>query len=388
LTAPSASNSDALHAVLRKGRAGGQPGSDGFSLDVAFVAAPGFTVLFGASGAGKTTILDCVAGLQSPDSGAVSVGGVDLFDSERHIEVPTRHRRLGYLFQTVALFPHLTAKQNIEYGVASLPSQERTTRTSEVAESFGISAILERRPSQVSGGERQRGALARALVTRPRALLLDEPMTALDRVTKSRILDDLRRWNAAHAVPILYVTHEREEVYALGDRVILLESGRVIADGTPHQVLSRPHLESVAQLAGFENIFDCTVLELRPEQGTMTCAVRDSKLTLEAPLTRVEVGQSVKLGIRAGDILLACGQPTGLSARNVIRGRIKSLRQQDVTVIAEVDCGAKVLVHLTPGARQALVLEPGLRIWLVLKTYSCHVLQPIPSGPESSDSPQ
>jgi molybdate transport system ATP-binding protein len=153
------------------------------------------------------------------------------------------------------------------------------------------------------------------------------------------------------------VTHEREEVYALGDRVILLESGRVLADGTPHEVLSRPQYESVAQLAGFENIFDCTVLELHPEQGTMTCAVRDSKLTLEAPFTRVEVGQTVKLGIRAGDILLASGQPTGLSARNVIRGRITSLRQQDVTVIAEVDCGARFVVHLTPGARESLSLN-------------------------------
>ena len=388
LSATLAATSEALHVVLRKATASGEPGSDEFSLDVAFVAAPGFTVLFGTSGAGKTTILDCIAGLLTPDSGTVSVGGVDLFDAERRIEVPTRHRRLGYLFQTVALFPHLTAKQNIEYGLNSLPSQERTTRINEVAESFGISAILNRRPSHISGGERQRVALARALVTRPRALLLDEPMTALDRVTKSRILDDLRRWNAAHAVPILYVTHEREEVYALGDRVVLLESGRVVADGTPHEVMSRPQYESVAQLAGFENIFDCTVLELHPEQGTMTCAVRNSKLTLETPLTRVEAGQSVKVGIRAGDILVASGQPAGLSARNVIRGRITSLRQQDVTVIAEVDCGgATFLVYLTLGARESLSLEPGLRIWLVLKTYSCHVLQPTMGGPESSGSP-
>lgn len=386
MISPPAINTEGLQVVLRTNRATGVTANQGFSLDVEFVAAPGFTVLFGSSGAGKTTILDCVAGLQTPDSGRVSVGGVDLFDSERHINLSTRYRCLGYLFQTVALFPHLTAKQNIEYGLSLLPSQERASRIGEVAESFGITAMLERRPAKMSGGERQRVALARALVTRPRALMLDEPMTALDRMTRSRILDDLRRWNAAHAVPILYVTHEREEVYALGDRVILLESGRVLADGTPHEVLSRPQYESVAQLAGFENIFDCTVLSLHPEQGTMTCAVRDSKLTLEAPFTRVEVGQNVKLGIRAGDILLASGQPTGLSARNVIRGRITSLRQQDVTVIAEVDCGARFVVHLTPGARKSLVLEPGLRIWLVLKTYSCHVLLPASRSPESSAS--
>jgi molybdate transport system ATP-binding protein len=362
----------ALQVSLLKVGAGS---GSGFSLDVKFSASPGFTILFGASGAGKTTVLDCIAGLQSPTAGRVSAGDVDLFHSDRRVDVPTRYRRLGYLFQTVALFPHLTGKQNIDYGLSSLPEQERAARTREVAESFGISAVLHRRPAQMSGGERQRVALARALVTRPRALLLDEPMTALDAVTKSRILDDLRRWNEAHSVPILYVTHEREEVYALGDRVILLESGRILADGTPHEVMSRPQYESVAQLAGFENLFECSVLSSHPEQGTMTCRVAGTELTLEAPLTRVATGSVVKLGVRAGDILVATAQPTGLSARNIISGRITAMRQRDVTVVAEVDCGARFIVHVTPGACQSLALQVGDPIWLVLKTYSCHVLQ-------------
>jgi len=369
---------EAMQVVLRNSVTVAETGGQGFSLNIEFVVEPGFTVLFGASGAGKTSVLDCIAGLQRPDTGRVSVGGIDLFDSERRIDVPTRFRRLGYLFQTVALFPHLSGKQNIEYGLNSLPAQECADRIREVAGSFDIAGVLGRRPSQMSGGERQRVALARALVTRPRALLLDEPMTALDAVTKSRILGDLRRWNSAHSVPILYVTHEREEVYALGDRVIMLETGRVVADGTPHEVLSRPQYESVAQLAGFENIFDCDVLSSHPEQGTMTCRVAGTALTLEAPLTRVANGNSVKVGIRAGDILVASAQPVGLSARNVLSGKITSLRQQDVTVIAEVDCGARFIVHLTPGARQSLDLQPGKSIWLVLKTYSCHVLQPTP----------
>ena len=250
----------ALQVVLRKSGAVAETGGKRFSLDIEFAVGPGFTVLFGTSGAGKTSVLDCIAGLQRPDSGRVSVAGMDLFDSERRIDVPTRFRRLGYLFQTVALFPHLTGKQNMEYGLNSLPAHECADRIREVAESFGIAGVLDRRPSQMSGGERQRVALARALVTRPRALLLDEPMIALDAVTKSKILQDLRKWNSAQSVPILYVTHEREEVYALGDRVIVLEAGRVVADGTPHEVLSSPQYESVAQLAGFENIFDCDVL--------------------------------------------------------------------------------------------------------------------------------
>lgn len=367
-----------LRVALRKAGNGAGATGRGFSLDVEFTVAPGFTILFGASAAGKTTILDCIAGLQSADGGRVSISNVDLFDSERQVDVPVRHRRVGYLFQTVALFPHLTGKQNIEYGLSSLPAHERVTRTGEVAKSFGISAVLDRRPLQMSGGERQRTALARALVTRPCVLLLDEPMTALDALTKSRILDDLRRWNEAHSVPILYVTHEREEVYALGERVIVLESGRIVADGTPHEVMRRPQYESVAQLAGFENVFDSEVESSHPEQGTMTCRIVGSGLTLEAPLTRVAKGTAVKLGIRAGDILVATGQPAGLSARNILSGRVTSLRQHDVTVIAEVDCGAKFIVHVTPGACQSLALQSGKPVWLVLKTYSCHVLQPAP----------
>ena len=348
---------------------------NGLTIEAEFSVGTGFTILFGPSGAGKTTILDCIAGLQKPDSGRIAVRDETFFDSKPQINIPTRHRNIGYLFQTLALFPHMTVRQNIEYGLAQLDARERQSRSGEIADSFGIAGLLDRRPGKISGGERQRVALGRALVTRPKALLLDEPMSALDRNTKSRILDDLRTWNEAHAVPILYVTHEREEVYALGDRVLVLEAGKIVADGTPHDVLSRPQRESVAHLAGFENIFECSVGAAHSEQGTMTCRIDGSQVTLEVPLTRVGVGKPVRVGVRAGDILLASSEPHDLSARNVIAGKIKSLRQQDVTVIAEVDCGAIFTVHVTPGARLSLGLETGKPVWLVLKTYSCHVLQ-------------
>jgi len=360
-----------LRMVLR------HPGRSGceFALDVRFSVASGFTILFGASGAGKTTILDCVAGLQNPNSGRISAGEQVLFSSEQAVDVPTRSRHIGYLFQTLALFPHMTVRRNIEYGLASLRRTQRESQSDEVASSFGIAGLADRRPAEISGGERQRVALARALVRRPKALLLDEPMSALDRITRAKILDDLRRWNEHHSVPILYVTHDREEVFALGDRVLVLEAGRIVASGTPHAVLGRPQLESVAQLAGFENIFECTLVALHPDQGTMTCGISGTGVTLEAPLTRVAAGKPIQVGIRAGDILVATSQPRDLSARNVIAGRIVSLHQQDVTVIAQVDCGAKFVVHLTPGACRSLGLEAGTPVWLVLKTYSCHVLQ-------------
>jgi molybdate transport system ATP-binding protein len=366
---------DQLNVEIRKVLADPARMGQDFELNVRFSVATGFTILFGASGAGKTTILDCIAGLRKPDFGRIAVAGRPLFSPEQAVDVPTRSRNVGYLFQTLALFPHMTVRQNIEYGLASISLAERELRSSEIANSFRIIGLLDRRPAAISGGERQRVALARALVTRPKVLLLDEPMSALDASTKSRILDDLRRWNERHAVPILYVTHERDEVYALGDRALVLEAGSIVADGPPQEVLSRPQLESIAQLAGFENIFECSVTASHPDEGTMTCRIDGTDMALEAPLTRVAAGKPVRLGIRAGDILVATSQPKDLSARNVIAGSILALSQQGVTVVAEVDCGARFVVHLTPGACHSLALQAGKPIWLVLKTYSCHVLQ-------------
>ncbi len=217
---------------------------------------PGITILFGPSGAGKTTTLDCIAGLVQPDEGRIATREHVLFDSAAGINLPPQLRKVGYVFQDLALFPHLTVQGNVEYGLSRLAEEQRKQRSAAILESFRIAHLRERRPGQISGGERQRVALARALVIDPTILLLDEPLAALDAVTKSKIVDDLRAWNHEHQVPIIYVTHSREEVFALGDRVIVFENGRPVAQGTPHEVMTAPRLETVAQLAGFENIFD------------------------------------------------------------------------------------------------------------------------------------
>jgi molybdate transport system ATP-binding protein len=362
-----------LTAQVRKSFRG-ESGSQ-FTLQVDLAVAAGFTILFGASGAGKTTLLDCVAGLQTPDGGTIAIGEAVLFDSQSRVNLPLRRRSVAYLLQSLALFPHMTVGQNVQYGLASLNKGDRDTRSGEVLESFRISSLVRRRPSEISAGERQRVALARALVTRPRVLLLDEPLTALDAITKARILDDLRAWNRRHRIPVLYVTHDREEVFALGESAIVLEEGHILAQGSPHEVLHRPQSETVAQLAGFENIFDCSVTGSHPEYGTMTCRVAGSNLDLEVPLMRVNASLPLRVGIRAGDILLASSLPQGLSARNVLDGTIGSLEQRDMTVIAIVTCGPAFEVHLTLGARESLQLKPGGQVWLVVKTYSCHVLQ-------------
>jgi molybdate transport system ATP-binding protein len=346
-----------------------------FQLDVEFEAPAGITILFGASGAGKTSILDCIAGLQTPDEGAISIGSERVFDSAARVNFAARRRQVGYLFQTLALFPHMSVVRNIEYGLTALDAAERNSRVTEIMDSFHIAALASRRPGEISGGERQRVALARTLVTRPRTLLLDEPLTALDASTKARIVADLRAWNARFGIPILYVTHDREEVFALGERMLVLENGRVVAQGLPQDVLHRPELESVAQLAGFENVFDGTVVERHVEQGTMACRISDSQVELEVPLTCVDPDQPIRVGIRAGDILIATSPPQGLSARNVIAGVITKIEQRDVIVIAHVDCGADFEVHLTPGAVRSLQLAAGSPVWLVIKTYSCRVLR-------------
>ena len=343
-----------------------------FTLDVGFTLAPGVTIIFGPSGAGKTTLLDCIAGLTKPDSGKIAVGDRILFD--RETSLPAQSRTIGYVFQDLALFPHLTVGDNVEYGLSRVDRSERRKRSDVILESFRISHLRERKPAEVSGGERQRVALARALVTDPRVLLLDEPMAALDAATKSKIIDDLRAWNTIHGIPILYVTHNREEVFALGDRVLVLENGRIVADGTPHGVMAAPRRESLAQLIGFENIFHAVVIAIHEKRGTMRCRIADSDVELETPLVRAEVGSTLLIGIRAGDILLATVEPAGLSARNIIPGRVLSVVQCDVIVVVRVNCGVEMEVHLTLAARESLELQPGREVWLIVKTHSCHLM--------------
>jgi molybdate transport system ATP-binding protein len=345
-----------------------------FDLDVAFVLQNGINILFGSSGAGKTTLLECIAGLANPNTGRIALRDRVLFDSERSINVPARHRNVGYVFQDLALFPHLNIEANVAYGLQSISAPERKQRVLTALESLGILDLRRRRPGELSGGERQRVALARALVTDPDILLLDEPLAALDLPVRMQIADDLRRSVQNLPIPVLYVTHSRDEVFMLGERMLVLERGKLIAEGSPHEVMSAPRSETVAQLAGFENIFDAVVSSIHEDRGTMTCLIGAARIELETPLIRAQVGLKLRVGISAGDILLATSAPAGLSARNVLPGRLLSLSKRDVIVVARVDCGLEFFVHLTLGARDSLALTPGSAVWLIVKTHSCHLL--------------
>jgi molybdate transport system ATP-binding protein len=372
-----------LAVRVRKTRADGPPGESHpdhspFVLDVTAEIPVGITILFGPSGAGKSTLLDCIAGLIHPDAGQISIGAETLLDTDRGINIPARKRHIAYVFQNLALFPHLTVEQNVAYGLAHLQPSERAVRLSGALEALRVRKFENRKPDELSGGERQRVALARSLATSPRVLLLDEPLTALDAGLKKSIMDDLSAWNAAQNIPILYVTHSRNEVDALGERVIALDQGKVVGAGTPHEILETPRHSPLAQAAGFENLLHGAVTQLRESDGVMTVRLEGSDCEIETPLGYSAVGAKVKLAIRAGDMLLATELPHGLSARNVIAGKIISLEQRGAMFAARVTTdGVNAVVftvHLTPGAKRALELDVNRAVWLVLKTYSCHVL--------------
>jgi molybdate transport system ATP-binding protein len=315
-----------------------------------------------------------VAGLTTPDTGTIAIGERVLFDRSGGIDVEPARRRTGFVFQHLALFPHLTAAENIEYGLASLPASQRADRTSAIARSFRIERLLGRRPGEISGGERQRVALARALVTAPEILLLDEPLSALDYATQSRIIADLRQWNDARGIPILYITHSQREVFALGERVLVLQDGAVVADGTPQDVMNAPSREGVAQLAGFENFLDAVVVSHRPDAGVMTSRLKHAGVEIETPIADASVGAPVRIAIRAGDILIATERPRGLSARNIVAGSVWSVSRQGPAVLVRVDVGVMLEVHVTPSASGELELLPGKPVWVVVKTHSCRPL--------------
>ncbi len=362
-----------LAARVRKERRAA--GASSFILDLSFEAATGITILFGPSGSGKSTLLDCLAGLTRPDAGRIAVGDEVLFDSASAIHLPAQKRRIAYVFQTLALFPHLTVEENVAYGLRDLSEEERRARVGEILEAFRVEKPRKQKPDEISGGERQRIALARSLVTEPRVLLLDEPLTGLDAELKAAIVDDLRAWNAARRIPILYVTHSRDEVDALGERVIAMESGHIVSAGAPMEVLDAPRKKKLAQAAGFENLLDGTVLDVREADGVMRVRLGESTCEIEVPLCFASAGDRVQVAVRAGDLLLATERPRGLSARNVLAGEIVALEQRGTMSIARVNCGVTFVAHVTPGAVRALALTAGQEVWLVLKTHSCHLVE-------------
>jgi molybdate transport system ATP-binding protein len=347
-----------------------------FLLDVAFTAHPGVTILFGASGSGKTTTLKSIAGILRPDAGRIRIGEQVLFDSERAIDLPIRRRGVGYVFQNLALFPHLSARANVEFGMTQHAKGERRERAMALLHAFHVAHTSERQPRQISGGEAQRIAFARALASGPRLLLLDEPLSAIDEATKLAIISDLKALNRELRLPVIYVTHSREEAMTLGERVLVFERGRIVAEGEPLEVFNAPVKASVARLTGVENIFPGRIVAHDKGGGTMTVEISDAAgaCQVEVPFGREAVGDEVKVAVPSGDILLALDEPQGTSARNRLRGHITTIEDKGARTVAGITSGVLWHASLTRQAVNELDLHPGKEVWLAFKTHSCYLL--------------
>lgn len=341
----------------------------GFVLQVQLEIPPGITMLFGHSGAGKTTLLNCIAGLSKPDAGTIAMDGQHWFDQRTNLS--PQQRQVGYQMQDLALFPHMTAEQNIRYGLAGVPAQQQHDRVSQASRAFKIGDLLQRRPRQMSGGEQQRVGLARALVRMPKVLLLDEPLSSLDPAIKTAIMDDLRAWIGVHQIPVLYVTHSREEVFSLAERVISLERGQVTGIGTPREVFSGHRHESIANWLGVENVFEGRIIE-RHSQGTVLAAT--GNLEIEVSGSGASEGH-VRFGVSAKDILLATKKPDAISARNILQGRVVEVQLREVEPTVIVDCcGTRFVSQVTPQSIASLDLKPGREVWVIFKTHSAFVI--------------
>jgi molybdate transport system ATP-binding protein len=327
------------------------------------------TAVMGPSGAGKTSMLEVIAGLRPLARGRIAIGGVPVMDRAGAVLLPPERRRVGYVPQDAALFPHLSVAGNLRFG------QREPARLAQAIEILELEPLLGQRPSTLSGGERQRVALARALATGPKVLLLDEPLGALDPGLRSRILPFLLRLRDQDDMPIVYVTHHLGEALTLADRVLLLERGRVVQYGSPTELLSRPEPAGAA-LPEIENLWPGQVLGHDPDGGISRIAV-DHGPELSIPLcTARAVAADVILSLRAEDILISRERPGQLSARNVHEARLLTVYRMgpEVTLLCLLAPDRRVFVRLTPSALQALGLAPGQTVWLAIKSHSIRLL--------------
>jgi molybdate transport system ATP-binding protein len=341
-------------------------GRDGFALDVAFAAPEaGVTALFGPSGCGKSTVLAAVAGLLRPDAGRIVVAGTTLLDTAAGQCVPPQRRRCGVVFQDARLFPHLSVATNLRYGLRRAPRDAAGPGFEDVVALLGVGHLLDRRPGRLSGGERQRVALGRALLSRPRLLLMDEPLAALDSARRGEVLPFLARLRDAARIPILYVTHALEEVDALADHLVLLEHGRVRAAGTVEALTARTDLPLAARRdAGV--LLPCTVLG---GEGGLT-RLGFSGGVLLAALDAGPPGTRLRVRVRARDISVATEEPRGLSTRNILRAVLTEILPagDGPEVFLRLAVGEAVLLaRVTRDSVDRLGLRPGLHLWALVK---------------------
>ncbi|WP_339913782.1 molybdenum ABC transporter ATP-binding protein [uncultured Brevundimonas sp.] len=334
-----------------------------FSLEVGFASDARITCLFGRSGSGKTTVAELVAGLIRPSRGRVALAGEPLFDSEASVSIPTWRRRIGYVFQDVRLFPHMTVRDNLLYGARragdTRPELDQTTAL------LGLEGLLERRPGSLSGGEARRVAIGRALLTRPRLLILDEPLAGLDGARRGDLLPYLDRL-AQDGPPILYVSHAVDEVARLADRVVLVGEGRAIEAGPPDMAFDRPEAEAAAGLSAPLSILNGRVITHDPAGNATRIDLAGTSFL--SPLLDVAPGERVRVIVDARDVALALTDPVGASFQNRLPMRVAALEARPDGVLVRLKAGELRLKALvTRQAVEQLALEPGRWVIALVK---------------------
>jgi molybdate transport system ATP-binding protein len=343
-----------------------------FALDVRFSLERGIAVLFGPSGSGKTTILRLIAGVLRPDAGRVELEGRVYFDSAQGINLPIQKRRTGFVFQDYLLFPHLTATQNVAYGIRARSTRARRERAAELLALCGIAGAAERHPRQLSGGEQQRVALARALGSEPQVLLLDEPFAALDAATRLRLLGEIVNVQRQSGIPFIYVTHSPGDAVRAGDRAFVLSQGRIMQQGPPAEVFNAPRDLAVSRTVGSENVLPGRVDAHDPAAGITWVDLQGCRLAIG--LQQLPAGEPIVVGLRSEDIIVAREPIARISARNLIEGVITHVIRDGVEVDLRVWCGVNFKVRVTAQAADALGLQPQARVYLLIKASSCRVL--------------
>ena len=355
----------AVDVAVERPAASGEP----FVLEAAFETDGPFTVVFGPSGAGKSTLLLAILGALRPSRGTIVVADRVLFDSRRGIDLPTRERRLGIVFQDALLFPHLDARRNAAFGIHG---PDRLRRADEMLERVGAAALAPRHPDELSGGERQRIALARALAASPAGVLLDEPFSALDGASREALGGLVIRLQGETGLPFLHVTHDLGEALRLGTSLVVLDAGRVLEVGPPAALLSGPARTAAARAVGFDNVFTGTVLRHAHEEGwsevDLGGTIVETGLLPERPDSRVA------LGLRSNDVLVSLERVSATSARNVIEGTIVAAERRGTVVELVVETPVHIRAAVTPAAAAALRLSPGRRAFLLVKALAFHRL--------------
>ncbi len=340
-----------------------------FGLDVAFrVEEPGITALFGPSGSGKTTTINAIAGLLEPKFGTVRVNGRTLFDTDSGISVRPRERRIGYVFQESRLFPHLSVQSNLLYGWRRTGKPVGQADMDDLIARLGIDHLMARKPHALSGGERQRVALGRALLMRPDALLLDEPMAALDQARRGEILPYLAALRDSAEIPMIYVSHAIDEVAGLADHMVLLDQGRVRAEGSVSDIMSRLDLFPLTGRYEAGAVLPATIASHDPEDALTEVTVAGGRLVV--PLIDRPVGDQLRLRIRARDVMIALDRPATISANNILATTISEIRQDPGPFAdLQLDCnGSRILARVTRRSVARLGLMPGLEVQAVIKT--------------------